>query len=125
MGFWIFMTIMNLLIPSTMIGFGSYFMKKPPKRINDLFGYRTTMSMKNRDTWEFAHHYAGKIWLITGWAALLISIIAMLLLLGQNTETIGRLGGIICLLQCIPLVAVIPPTEIALKKKFDKHGNRK
>ena len=60
MGFWIFMLIMDLLLPFTMIGFGRYFMKKAPKEINSVFGYRTSMSMKNKDTWEFAHKYCGK-----------------------------------------------------------------
>ena len=55
MGFWIFMLIMDLLLPFTMIGFGRYFTKKAPKEINSVFGYRTSMSMKNKDTWEFAH----------------------------------------------------------------------
>ena len=61
MGFWIFMLIMDLLLPFTMIGFGRYFMKKAPKEINSVFGYRTSMSMKNKDTWEFAHKYCGKV----------------------------------------------------------------
>ena len=52
MGFWIFMLIMDLLLPFTMIGFGRYFMKKAPKEINSVFGYRTSMSMKNKDTWN-------------------------------------------------------------------------
>lgn len=34
MGFWVFMLIMDLLIPFTMICFGRYFMKKAPKEIN-------------------------------------------------------------------------------------------
>ena len=59
MGFWIFMLIMDLLLPFTMIGFGRYFMKKAPKEINSVFGYRTSMSMKNKDTWKFAHKYCG------------------------------------------------------------------
>ena len=46
MGFWIFMLIMDLLLPFTMIGFGRYFMKKAPKEINSVFGYRTSMSIK-------------------------------------------------------------------------------
>lgn len=125
MGFWFFMTVMNILIPSAMIGFGRCFMKKPPKNINYWFGYRTTMSMKNRDTWEFAHRYCGKILYLSGWVTLLISVAVMMMLLGQNTETIAKTGVIICLLQCIPLVAVIFPTEIALRKKFDNYGNRK
>lgn len=36
--------------PVTMVGFGRLFMAKAPKNINMLFGYRTAMSMKNRDT---------------------------------------------------------------------------
>ncbi len=34
MGFWIFMMIVNLLIPLTMVVFGKYFSKKAPKEIN-------------------------------------------------------------------------------------------
>ena len=51
MGFWIFMLIMDLLIPFTMIGFGKMFLKKAPDQINYVFGYRTSMSMKIQDTW--------------------------------------------------------------------------
>ena len=39
MEFWIYMLIMDLLLPFTMIGFGKYFMKKAPKEINAMFGY--------------------------------------------------------------------------------------
>lgn len=67
MGFWIFMLIMDLLIPFTMIGYGRSFSKKAPKEINAVYGYRTSMSMKNSDI----------------------------------------------------------PTEIALKRRFDKNGNRR
>ena len=45
-----------------MVGFGYYFYRHAPKEINDIFGYRTRMSMLNEDTWQFAHHYAGKLW---------------------------------------------------------------
>lgn len=51
MGFWIFMLMMNLLIPLSMIGFGWMFLKSPPKEINAVFGYRTRRSMLNPDTW--------------------------------------------------------------------------
>lgn len=125
MGFWIFMLIMSLLLPITMIGFGKHFMKQAPKDINYFFGYRTGMSMKNKDTWEFAHHYCGKIWRKAGWITLIISIIALIFLLGKEIEAIGKFGGALVLLQCIPLLAVIPVTERALRKKFDKYGNRK
>ena len=54
----------SLVIPIIMIGFGFLFGKRPPKEINYLCGYRTRMSMKNIDTWVFAHRYCGRLWRI-------------------------------------------------------------
>ena len=56
---------------------------------------------------------------------ILLTIPAMLLLLGHDENTIGTVGGIICLAQCVPMAAVTVPTEIALRKNFDKQGNRR
>lgn len=125
MGFWIFMLIVNLLIPCTMICFGRIFLKKVPKEINFFYGYRTTMSIKNKDTWEFAHHYFGKLWYKWGLILIPLSIIAMILVLGKDIDTIGTWGGALCLVQCIPLVGAILPTEQALKETFDRNGMRK
>lgn len=83
MGFWVFMLIMDLLIPVSMIGFGRIFMKKAPNEINETFGYRTAMSLKNKDTWEFAHKYCGKIWYIFGLVMLPITVIFMSFLIGK------------------------------------------
>ena len=44
---------------------------------------------------------------------------------GKGTETVGTVGGIITMIQMIPLVGAIIPTEIALKKNFDENGRRK
>lgn len=125
MAFWIFMFVMNMLIPFSMIGFGRYFIKKAPKEINSVFGYRTSMSMKNRDTWEFAHRLCGKIWHTAGWILLLCSAAAMLPVMGKDQDTIGYWGGAVCCLQMIPLLGSIIPVERGLKKTFDKYGNRR
>ena len=82
MGFWIFMMVMELLIPLIMIIFGKLFSKKAPKKINYFYGYRTSMSMKNKDTWEFAHKYCGRLWLKIGYIMFAISFIIMLFVLG-------------------------------------------
>ena len=125
MGFWIFMLIMDLLIPFAMVGFGKYFIKKAPKEINAVFGYRTPMSMKNKETWEFAHHYCGKVWLIMGYIILILSVISMLFVIGKDENIVGTSGGILCGIQVVLLVISIFPTEIALRNNFDKNGNRK
>lgn len=125
MGFWTYMLIMDLLIPVMMIGFGRYFRNEAPKEINNLFGYRTSMSMKNRDTWEFAHKYCGKIWFICGWILLITTIVAMIPFLGQGADVTGIVGAVILGIQIIPLIGSILPTELALRKQFDKNGNRR
>lgn len=125
MAFWIFMLIMNLLIPFTMIGFGNYFKKQAPKEINMGFGYRTKMSMINKDTWRFAHNYCGRLWCVLGWILLIVSTVAMAVVIGKETNIIGIWGGIICGIQLVCLIVTIFPTEIALKKTFNENGSRR
>ena len=124
-GFWIFMLITDLLIPCAMIGFGNLFLNKTPQNINYTFGYRTTMSMKNQDTWRFAHKYCGRLWFIGGLILLPVSIIPLLCVLGREIERIAAVGTVVCFAQIVPLVGSISPTEIALKRAFDKNGQRK
>lgn len=125
MGFWIFMLIMDLIFPVTMIVFGRYFTKKAPKEINHIFGYRTSMSMKNKDTWNFAHNYLGKIWYVCGLVLLPVTIIYFLLIIGKSENYVGTAGGIVCVVQLVVLIGTIIPTERALRKNFDKNGERR
>ncbi len=123
--FWCFMLIVDLLVPLTMILFGNHFRTKAPKAINSLFGYRTTMSMKNQDTWAFAHQYVGSWWRIAGMILLPLSVLPLFFVLHQSIDTIGLVGSVICMLQLIPMVLSLFATEKALKKVFDKNGQRK
>jgi len=125
MGIWFMMLGFNLLIPAIMLGSGKLFLKKAPKDINWIFGYRTTMSMKNEDTWDFAHKVAGAFWLKWGWITLAVTVVTMLLILNKSDEVISIVGCIILFAQMIPLITVIPHTEKALRNTFDKDGNRK
>ena len=122
MGFWIYMLIMNSLIPFSLIGFGLLFTYKPPKKIGYLYGYRTSMSMKNQDTWKFAHYYIGKLWNILGWILLFISTGVMVYLFKKDEDAIGRLSLMLMGLQILFLIGPIIVTETALKKTFDKEG---
>ena len=123
--FWIFMLLFVLMIPLTMIYFGRRFFKSPPKSINATFGYRTTMSMKNQETWKLAHTVCGRFWFRCGRILLPLSVVPMLLVIGRGTETVGYTGVIIVFIQLVPLLCVIPVTEHALRKNFDKNGVRK
>jgi len=80
--------------------------------------------MKNKETWEFAHHYCGKLWSYSGVVMLILSTIAMLFLIGKEIEIVGKLGGIICGIQLIFLIGSIFLIERALRKNFDKDGKK-
>ena len=125
MGFWIYMLIIDLLLPFTMIGFGKYFFKTAPKNINTVFGYRTSMSMKNKETWIFAHKYCGKILFISGLIMLPLSVIVMMFVFGGLENVVGTVGAVLCGIQFIPILISIILTEKALNKTFDKNGIRR
>ena len=125
MGFWIYMFICNTIIPAMMVIFGRVMWKHPPKKINGVYGYRTKRSMKNMDTWNFAHEYCGKLWWRTGWIMLIFSVIIQLPFLKSGEDTIGVLGMILCIVQCAVLVLSIIPTQKALQRNFDDNGIRR
>lgn len=118
MWFWWFMLICDLLIPITMLIGGRMMWKHCPKRINGMAGYRTTRSMKNMDTWRFAHDYCGKLWWKIGWVIIIPSALIHIPLYHSNKNTIGFVGGILAAIQCIIMIASFYPTEKALKKHF-------
>jgi putative membrane protein len=121
------MLVMNLLTPLVMIIYGRVFEKKPPKiaRSKFEFGYRSVMSMKNEETWEYANRFFGKLWFRFGIAVGLISIIVLFFFIGKDKDTIGFAGMIICYVQLAAMLLPAIPTEISLRRRFDKYGNRK
>ncbi len=125
MGFWIFMLAVDLFTPLLMLCIGRWFLKKPPRDINAFIGYRTTMSMKNKDTWLFAHQTCGKLWFWTGLVSLIPSVFPLLFCIGADTSTVSLAGVAVMCVQMILLLATIIPVEMALRRHFDKDGNRK
>ena len=123
MGFWIFLTICNLMIPALMIVIGKVFIKNPPKTINGIYGYRTSRSRKNQDTWNFAHLYCGKLWWKIGWVMLPLAIIGMLPVIKKNDNIVGGMSAAVVMVECIAMFMTIFLVERALAKKFDKDGN--
>lgn len=62
--------IFVFVTPAIMIFAGWMMWKHCPKNINGLVGYRTTRSMKNMDTWQFAHDFCGRLWWKIGFVML-------------------------------------------------------
>lgn len=117
MGFWVFMTGCNLILPVLMVVIGKVFVKNPPRKINWVYGYRTHRSMKNQDTWNFAHLYCGKLWWKAGWVMLPLSVVSMLPVVGKSDDIIGGAGAVVECVECVVLFMTIFFVERALGKK--------
>lgn len=125
MGYWIYMTCVSLLVPIIIISIGSYTRKSVPKEINSFLGYRTKLSMRNQDTWEFANLLFGRLAFKWGWIMVVITGIVMLLVFFRSQEVITYVGLTVIALQVIPPLAIIPVVEKALKDNFNSDGIRR
>ena len=125
MFFWLMMSACNLLLPLIMLILGLRYERRPPKKINGMSGYSTAMSIKNIDTWTFAHKYCGKLWWQMGAAVLPLSIAVSAAMYFMSEDWQGRACCILIFAQCAVLIASIYLTEAALRKNFNKYGNPK
>ena len=80
--------------------------------------------MKNEQTWQFAHHYFGKLFYRLGWIVLAGTVICMLPTIEKDITFISIVSMSIIGIQLIPLIACIVITERALRKNFDSEGHR-
>ena len=122
MAFGYIMLLVILLMPLMMVGFGLLLMKNPPKKINSYYGYRTRRSVRSQDTWDFAHYYFGKLWLVCGLVSLPISLVPLCLVLGKSEQVISVAGLIVLGIQTLLLLVTILLTERALMKNVDEFG---
>ena len=125
MGFWIFMTCCTLLIPVIMVCAGAALRRGKFSTINPVSGYRTRRSMQNQQTWDYAQRECGRLWQRWGWGELIATVVLMLLFLGEKTESVGIFGGVLCLLQIVPLLVSIFVVEKKLQAAFDENGVRR
>lgn len=123
-GFWLFCMVCALAVPGTMIGFGRRWEQRPPESVNSWYGYRTARSMKNQDTWRFAHAVCGKIWRRAGWALLILSAAVMAAALPLDIDPMSYTLMGVCLVQCAVMCGTLIPVERALKRTFDRDGRR-
>ncbi len=121
MWFWVFMFVCDLLIPIFMTVVGMAYVKgKYPKKINNLYGYRTDLSRKNQDSWEFAQKLFGKLSYICGLIMLPLSVLPFLFVIGSDIDKISTVGVIEAMVQLAVLILIIPVVEKGIRKEFGK-----
>lgn len=120
MSFWYFMFAMTLLIPTSLL----LIWKLCPalNKINGAMGYRSLLSTKNKDTWEFAQKECAKISFKLFFPTFLLAVAVMPFYLHSKTDTIGWVGFAVTMLQMISFIIIVYNTETKLKKQFDENG---
>lgn len=117
--------IVNLIIPAVML-FGGYMMRKcPPRSISRWVGFRTALSMKNADTWAFAHACCGQVWWKIGWISLALSVLGQLPFAKAGEETLETLALVMVLAQSFVLLGTVVYVQRELKRAFDESGRRR
>ncbi len=110
----------HLLIGPLMLVISLIFLYFPPKKINLIYGYRTTLSMKNQDTWKEANKRSIHMMLLVSALTCTLQLIGIVFNINQETTILYSIGFIVASL----IIGVIV-IEKKLKAIFDKDGNRK
>lgn len=90
---------------------GLILLKFPPKRINGLYGYRTTRSMSSQKNWDFAQKYSAKLMAKSGTLLILTGVIGSFTPIKE--KIIITVSVIFFLISCIMLFY---KTEQGMKK---------
>ncbi|MBF6641452.1 SdpI family protein [Flavobacterium sp. J49] len=111
--------IENTLFISFLVGFiflitALITLKFPPKKINYLYGYRTTASMKNQEVWDFAQRYSGIKMIQAGLFLMLISFVNVFL--NPQDEFLQIVFGIVFITAAV--IYLFISTEKAIRKNF-------
>lgn len=109
------------ICPLNFLVVGVVFWMYPPKKINGLYGYRTTRSCKSQESWDFAQRYSAKLMTILGLAALIVTAAAHLFRNSLCINSDYLMLYDICITLLLSIIVAIPPiilTELELRKRF-------
>lgn len=85
----------------------------PPRKINDLYGYRTNSSKKSQQRWDFAQRFSA-------WRMMEAGVFLALVSIGLDYAPISEAAGVVIELT-LPIAVcfyMFFRTESAIKKKF-------
>ena len=111
---------LHLIIGPLMLVISLIFFYFPPKKINLIYGHRTTLSMKSQDTWNEANKRSIHMMLLVSALTCILQLIGIIF--NINLETTILYATVFLVAGLIIGVIVI---EKQLKTIFDKDGNRK
>ena len=112
-------------IPLLLIVIGKIYEKYPSKEPNIAIGFRTKLSMMNKETWDYAQRLFPKVWISLGRIILPLSLIILFLLYSEDKDYTGNLALILILVQVVLMLGSILYVNLKLKAAFNSDGSRK
>jgi len=97
------------------LAIGVFLINFPPKKINGLYGYRTSRSMQNQEAWDYSQVYSAKIMVVLGVVYFVLAGIS--LYVPKVEDTTGAFLSIAFVLGGVFIMFY--KTEKELEKKFD------
>lgn len=126
MGEDIITAVCDMLLPLTMLGLGLIVWLTKPG-YGDAFGYRTTWSLKSKETWTRAQGLFGSICTKSYAVLSFLTLLSGVLIIITDTDDIAPVIVVnaVNLVNFIALFVIIGVTDGIIKREFDKDGNRK
>ena len=122
----VFLFAVMFLVPALLVAFGWLFTHgRYPAHPNGVYGYRTSRSMKNDETWRFAQERWGRLSWRTGWVLLGSSALVAIALLASSVRRYELYVGAWIVLQAVLTIVTVLPVERALRRRFDEAGRRR
>ena len=87
----------------------------PPKKINHLYGYRTSTSMKSQESWDFTQQYSAKKMMQIGTYITALGLLSWII----NLQLLWSVRIALTIVIIGPLIMLFK-VESELKKRFPK-----
>lgn len=124
MRFWWVLFVCNMTYSVAVIIIGLIMWKHCPHNYNSIFGYRSSLSTLNIETWKFANTDCGKRRWKIGWVMFVAMALVQLPFYGSSEKRIALLAMAIAFIECSVIVHSAFLTERALKKNFTADGEK-
>ena len=113
-------TFLHLLIGPLMLVISLISFYFPPKKINLSYGHRTSMSMKNQDTWKEANKRSTHMMLLVSAMTCIFQLIGIVFKVNKEKTILYATAFLLA-----GLIIGVLIVEKQLRSIFDKDGNRK
>jgi len=109
--------LIHLMFGPTLLLIGFLYKTFPPKKINQLYGYRTARSMRSQGAWDFSNKLSAQLLMGAGALTCLAQVVFYFISMVAENYMLWSAGALVLF-----LLLSIPPVEMRLKRDFDDKG---